>query len=113
MSPKTLLTALPLLSAIGLASALVPSIYLPALGAIGFAYGAIIAIYPAVIAKRFGEDGPRLYGRVFTAWGFAGLAGPWLAGALFDATGGYRIALLIAAALAAISSLAAYRLPNR
>ena len=114
VSPKTLLTALPLLSAVGLASAaLVPSIYLLALGAIGFAYGAIIAIYPAVIAKRFGENGPRLYGRVFTAWGFAGLAGPWLAGALFDATGGYRIALLIAAALAAISSLAAFRLPNR
>ena len=111
---KALLTALPLLSAFGLAGvALASPIYLPALGAIGFAYGAIIAIYPAVIAQRFGVQGPRLYGRVFTAWGFAGLAGPWLAGALFDLTGGYTIALLIAAALAAISSVAASRLPNR
>ena len=41
----------------------------------------------------------RIYGRVFTAWGAAGLLGPWLAGVLFDLSGDYRIALLVAAAI--------------
>lgn len=48
---------------------------------VGFAYGGIIATYPAAIAILFpGEDGPLAYGRIFTAWGTAGLLAPWLAG---------------------------------
>ena len=55
------------------------------LGCVGFAYGGTIAAYPAAIAKLFGmRRSARVYGRVFTAWGCAGLLGPWLAGALFD-----------------------------
>ena len=55
------------------------------LGVVGLTYGALIAAYPAVISKLFGVlRGVKIYGRVFTAWGAAGLVGPWLAGALFD-----------------------------
>ncbi len=69
-------------------------------GALGFAYGGTIAAYPAAIAKLFGmHSSARIYGRVFTAWGAAGLLGPWLAGVLFDVSGDYRIALLVAAAI--------------
>ena len=77
-------------------------------GLIGFAYGGTIAAYPAVIAKLYGmAAGPRIYGRVFTAWGTAGLLGPWFAGYLFSVSGNYNIALLTAAIFGAISVIAA------
>jgi OFA family oxalate/formate antiporter-like MFS transporter len=74
------------------------------LGVVGFAYGGTIAAYPAAIAKLFGmRDSARIYGRIFTAWGCAGLIGPWFAGVLFDWSGGYQLALLAAAAFGLIS----------
>ena len=99
--PRHLLPALTILSAVGLAwLAISPSATLLALGLVGFSYGGIIAAYPAAIARRFpGDAGPRVYGRVFTAWGVAGLTAPWVAGAIFDATGGYGSALWLASAL--------------
>ncbi|MED5393778.1 MAG: MFS transporter, partial [Actinomycetota bacterium] len=40
-------------------------------------YGAIIALYPAVVYDRFGVAGyPSAYGKLFTGWGAAGLVGP-------------------------------------
>ena len=77
------------------------------LALIGASYGATISIFPALIAKRFGSEGPAVYGRVFTAWGVAGLLGPWLAGAVFDVTGGYTWALALAAGLAFLSATVA------
>ncbi|MDE0787334.1 MAG: hypothetical protein OSB06_01525, partial [SAR324 cluster bacterium] len=50
----------------------------------------------------------QIYGRVFTAWGLAGLVGPWLAGLLYDVTGDYTLALLVAAASSTLSVMAAY-----
>ena len=77
------------------------------LSAIGFAYGGTIAAYPAAIAKLFGvQDIAKIYGRVFTAWGCAGLLGPWLAGSLFDISRDYQLALLIAAAFSVVSAIA-------
>lgn len=113
LAPRRLLSALPALSTAALlAVALLPGAWpvFLGLGAIGFAYGGIIAAYPAVIAKQVGPAASAdVYGRVFTAWGSAGLAGPWLAGALFDATGGYLVALLLAALVAAASAFGAGR----
>ncbi len=84
-------------------------------GVVGFAYGGIIAAYPAAISKMFGVlNGTRVYGRVFTAWGCAGLLSPWLAGSLFDWTGSYQIALLTAGVLGIVSvcSMLLYFLPR-
>ena len=79
------------------------------LAATGFVYGAIIAIYPTVINQRFGAiDGIRVYGKIFTAWGFAGLFGPWLAGRLYDLHADYSIALLIAAIAGLLSAVIAF-----
>ncbi|HUS53454.1 MAG TPA: MFS transporter [Thermohalobaculum sp.] len=79
------------------------------LGAAGLTYGAIIAAYPATIAKIFGTAaGTRVYGRVFTVWGSAGLIAPWLAGYLFDRTGGYTVALGTAATLGIVSAAAVF-----
>ncbi|MEL7258405.1 MAG: MFS transporter, partial [Pseudomonadota bacterium] len=80
------------------------------LGLVGFAYGGTIASWPSVIAKRVGMDqSAKVYGRVFTAWGMAGLAGPWLAGTLYDGTGAYTIALGIAAMFAGLAVVMAAR----
>ena len=77
------------------------------LGSVGFFYGGTIASYPAAIAKRFGmQHSAKVYGRVFTAWGCAGLSGPWLAGYLFDWQGEYQPALYVAASIALMSVVA-------
>jgi OFA family oxalate/formate antiporter-like MFS transporter len=77
------------------------------LAIVGFSYGSIIAVYPVAISDYFGEAGPQVYGQVFTAWGFAGLVAPWLAGLIFDWRGGYVPALIAAAAIASASAVAA------
>ncbi len=108
LSPGRLLGGLAAATALalaGLATFGTSAAMLPAFGLIGFAYGGTIAVYPAAIAKRYGMDrGPRIYGRVFTAWGTAGLLGPWLAGVLFDQGGGYHIALMTACGIAMASA---------
>jgi OFA family oxalate/formate antiporter-like MFS transporter len=77
----------------------------------GFAYGASIAIYPYAILQVYGDSGPRVYGQVFTAWGAAGLAGPWLAGELFQLSGDYRLPIVVAALFALASAAMVRRLP--
>ncbi|MGI9353611.1 MAG: MFS transporter [Rhizobiaceae bacterium] len=88
---------------------------LSGLGVVGFTYGSFIAIFPASIAKWFGvRAGTRIYGRVFIAWGTAGLLAPWFAGLLFDQSGGYAAALTTAALIAALSAaVILLRFPDR
>ena len=112
ISHQKLIATLPLISAAGLLLLnSFPSLTLAGLGAVGFAYGGIISAYPAVIADRFSNNvGPRVYGRVFTAWGTAGLVAPWSAGFLFDQSQNYGLALWIAILLALLSALVSTRL---
>jgi len=52
---------------------------------IGFNYGGIFALFPAITADYFGDTQVgRNYGWVFTAYGVAGLLGPLLAGVFKD-----------------------------
>jgi OFA family oxalate/formate antiporter-like MFS transporter len=82
---------------------------LVALGATGLAYGAMVGAYPAIIARLYGvAQASRVYGRVFTAWGVAGLAGPVTGGLLFDCCGGYAAAILAAAFAAGLAALASW-----
>jgi OFA family oxalate/formate antiporter-like MFS transporter len=108
---SSFLVGLPLLSALALlgigATNCGAQATLALLGVVGFSYGSIIAIYPVAIADRFGLQGPQAYGRVFLAWGFAGLVAPWSAGFIFDRFAGYQPALLIAAAVALLSAISA------
>ena len=67
-------------------------------------YGAIIAIYPTLINHLVGQDLSALvYGRVFTAWGAAGLASPALAGWLFEINNNYDIAILFILTISVIA----------
>jgi OFA family oxalate/formate antiporter-like MFS transporter len=78
---------------------------------VGGAYGAIIVAYPVAIVDGFGSArSASVYGRVFTAWGVAGLSGPWLAGLLFDMSGGYDTAIQMAIGIALLSVLIAFKL---
>lgn len=77
-----------------------------ALAVVGFAYGGTIAVYPAAVAYLFGDAlGVRVYGRIFTAWGAAGMLAPWFAGVLFDRFADYHIALATAGGLGLVSVL--------
>ena len=105
---RKLLIALPLVSAIAFISfqmVLPLAFSLLAMAVVGFSYGALIVGYPAAVIRWFGpSDSPRIYGRIFTAWGAAGLFGPWLAGLLYEKSGGYAETLWVAAVLGAISA---------
>lgn len=111
VSHRGMLIILPLLGAAALPGLVVfPGLTIILLGVIGFAYGGTIAIYPAAIAVLFpGENGPRAYGRIFTAWGIAGLLCPWLAGQIYDWGGSYTFALWMAAGFGVISAVTASR----
>ena len=87
-----------------IASALDPKLALAYLCACGMAYGALIAVVPLVLRSRFGAARfNRTFGVVFTAWGSAGLLGPFLGGMLYDQTGSYQLALALAAGSAAVA----------
>jgi len=90
----------------------IPTIALLAL--VQISYGGVIALYPVVITHLAGPArGPVVYGRVFTCWGLVGFAGPWLAGWLFESTGTYHTAYIVAAAIGCLSTLAALTLGRR
>ncbi|MBL8663443.1 MAG: hypothetical protein JNM29_11485 [Candidatus Odyssella sp.] len=112
---RRILVAAPLLAAAALGTlALVPdsALALAVLTATGLAYGAMAATYPASVAIYFGvARTATVYGRVFTAWGAAGLAAPGLGGYIFDMSGGYGVALALAAAAGLLSAAAAWTLP--
>ena len=109
---STLLIMQPLMSVLVLMVSVASSnafVLLISLVLVGFSYGSIIAVYPVAVIKIFGEVSSSLiYGRIFTAWGLAGLAGPWLAGWLYDVTCNYTLALLVAAASSTMSVMSAY-----
>jgi MFS family permease len=113
---RLLLAAAGLASAAALAAAAAlpdVGVTLVALALVGLGYGAVSSLLPAAGAAFFGAATlARTYGRLFTAWGAAGLAAPVLAGVLFDLTGGYRAALLVGAAAASGAVLTAVLLPG-
>jgi MFS family permease len=77
---------------------------------LGVGYSVTAAITPVMVSDRF--SGPHFgaivgVGLMGTAAGSA--AGPWLAGRLYDASGSYTAAFLIAAACGVVSGAAAWR----
>ena len=116
-SPRACLalsTALAGLASLGLALSVSLPAVLMLLAVAGFAYGALISIVPRAV-DRLSPPGAqtRVFGRVFTAWGAAGLIGPWLGGALFEFAGLYAYALVVAAALSLAGvAITWYALPS-
>jgi MFS family permease len=84
----------------GLAVAAAPGVVLSGLLVVGLAYGALSALVPAATADRVGAGAfPAVYGRVFTAWGCAGLLAPLLGPGGTDGNGPQPGLLLLAVPL--------------
>lgn len=62
----------------------------------GISYGGYLALSPSFTADVFGTKYYGVnYGAMFTAWGIAGIFGPYLAGFLHDLTKSYFLTILI------------------
>lgn len=66
----------------------------------GYSYGATSTLFPAIVGDYFGRgQAGALVGVLFALAGSMAGWGPLIAGALYDATGGYDLTWLLAAAL--------------
>lgn len=94
---RLMLAAAALWNAIALTPVLLsPSVTtaLIAMFGIGVGYGSLASAVPMAIVKSKGAARLSVvYGRLFTAWGAAGLLAPFLGGILFDLTGSYGATL--------------------
>ena len=76
------------------------------LAVIGFAFGSIMGIYPGFTAQRFGRKNNSVnYGIMFIGFALAGLFGPTVINNIFQSTGRYQPAFLVAAALAVVGEI--------
>jgi MFS family permease len=72
--------------------------------AYGFSYGAVSTLFATIVGDFFGrERAGSLVGVLFAMAGSLAGAGPYIAGAIFDATGSYTPAFALSAALSALS----------
>jgi len=91
-----------------------PALYATAV-VFGFSYGTISTLFAAIVGDFFGrEQAGSLVGFLFALAGSTAAWGTLAAGAIYDATGSYRPAFLLAAALnvVAVALLAACRPPR-
>lgn len=71
---------------------------------IGWNYGAMFTLFPATCLQYYGPTAQGAnYGFLFTAFGFAGFAGPLIGGMLKDATGNYYAPFVLGAVAVALS----------
>jgi MFS family permease len=92
-----------------------PSLYAAAL-LYGFSYGTVSTNFPAIVGDFFGRaHAGTIVGSLFALAGCMAAWGPLLAGASYDASGGYGPAFLLSAALnlIAVGLLARCRPPRR
>ncbi|GAC1628030.1 MAG: OFA family MFS transporter [Candidatus Acidiferrum sp.] len=69
-----------------------------------FCYGTQASVNPATASDFWGtRHAGANFGLLFTAWGFAGILGPTIGGALFDRYRNYEVAFYTAAILAAVA----------
>lgn len=72
----------------------------------GLCYGAGFAIFPAAATDRYGVKNFGInYGLIYTGWGIGGIIGPMTAAAIFDSTGNYNSAYIVAAVLMIIATI--------
>ena len=73
---------------------------------IGWNYGAMFTLFPASCLQYYGAASQGTnYGLLFTAWGLAGFAGPYVGGWLKDSTGTYYAPFLVGAAVVVVSTI--------
>lgn len=79
----------------------------------GVSYGMTASVYPTAVSIFMGRAGfGRNFAVLLTAWGVAGLIGPFLGGFFFDLTGDYRVPMEIACVVSVLAIFNAMRLPR-
>ena len=72
--------------------------WLVGLCAVGFAYGGYLALMPSLTADYFGTKSLGAnYGYLFTAWGIAGVGGPFMIDFIKTQTGAFTNAMYVTA----------------
>jgi MFS family permease len=90
-----------------------PLVAVPALAMIAMGYGFISGVTAAAIARYWHKNAfGRVAGRLYIAWCVAAVTLPILAGWLYDRTGGYGTAVVIAGALNLLAVAISLRLPK-
>ncbi len=98
---------------IGLALADGLAMLYPAAVAFGFGYGGSVAVFSALVADYFGRaNAGAIVGRMFALAGSTAAVGPYVAALIFDASGSYRAAFVIGAALNGCAVVLALLLPR-
>ena len=106
--------AIAIVGLVGLVAVPSATVAVAAIAMAGLSYGLQTGAYPSALAIYYGaENFGRMLGRLITAWGIAGLSAPIIAGAMFDASGSYTLAVGLAAAAAALALIISTRLPGR
>ena len=104
--PLLIILIINCLALIGLSTITNIHLLLVLLVTIASLYGSVIAIYPTLVNHFVGSElSAKIYGRVFTAWGAAGLISPSLAGWLFEKNNNYNTSILFALSLSFIAVL--------
>jgi len=88
-----------------------PLLLIPGVAVIGFTFGGMLTLFPAITADFFGMKNLGMnYGLVITAWGFGGVLGPLLGGLVRDYTGGYTLGYMVSGVLSILGAIIALRI---
>jgi MFS family permease len=91
-----------------------PEVAILSLGLIGVGYGLISGVTVAAVASYWSRsEFGRIAGRMYVAWCLAAIALPVLAGRLYDLTGGYEMAVVVAGGANLLAILVALTLPRQ
>ncbi|MCD4733610.1 MFS transporter, partial [bacterium] len=81
---------------------------------VGFNFGAAMVLYATQTSDIYGaENFGRIYAFVGLSYGISGLTGPVVGGAIFDLTGGYWPAIIVATAVSVAGALFYYLMGKR
>jgi len=91
-----------------------PAVAISSLGLIGVGYGLVSGVTVAAVASYWPKsEFGRIAGRMYVAWCLAAIALPVLAGRLYDLTGGYEMAVVVAGGANLLAILIALTLPRQ
>ena len=80
----------------------------------GTSYGGIVSLMPAMCMDLFGARAvSSIIGALYTGAALGNIAGPWLAGRMFDASGSYASVIVACTGLSALATLAAWQATRR
>jgi MFS family permease len=103
-----------LLAAVALTLMPSPAMAIGALGLIGVGYGLISGLMAAAVASYWPKAAfGRVVGRTYIAWCLAAISLPVFAGRLYDLTGSYEMAIMVAGATSLFAVLVSLTLPKQ